>query len=91
MTSEEQIRERTEDLVRRHGEVVRKTYAAREILNCCIEKVNAMLEDGRLDYACGGTMVDVYSIARYICQPKAEDFKARREKAIQKSGCRWRV
>lgn len=78
-------------MIARHGEVVRKTYAANKILHCCLAKINDMLEDGRLDYACGGTMVDVCSIARYICQPKKEDFRARQRRAVQKSGCRWRV
>lgn len=90
MTSIEQIRERERDMVAMHGEVCSKAEAGR-ILHVATNTVRAMLEDGRLDAACQGTRVDVRSIARYILSPAKANAKARREKAIQKSGCRWRV
>lgn len=82
--------ERMNDMLERYGEVCRKSDAGR-ILHRSPATINAMLDDGRIDYACGGEMVDVRSIARYICKPKAEDFKARQTKAKRKSGCEFRV
>lgn len=80
------MQEREALLVREHGEVVTYTEAGR-ILSRSIKTVKAMLEDGRIDYACAGTMVDVRSIARYIAAPKQEDFNAR----VRKSGRKWAV
>ena len=37
--------------------------------------------------ACAGEMVDVRSIAAYICQPKQADFEAR----VRRSGRVWAV
>ena len=82
--------ERTECLVEKYGEVCKKAKAAR-ILGCSQPKVYAMLRDRRLDSACGGKMVDVRSIARYICAPEAEDFRARTERAREKRGCKYSV
>jgi hypothetical protein len=39
-----------------------------------------MLADGRIEEACAGSMVDVRSIARYISQPRQEDFQAKQRK-----------
>ena len=78
--------EREDLLVDRYGEVVNFTTAGK-ILSRSIKTVKAMLEDGRLDYACAGTSVDVRSIARYIVAPKQEDFRAR----TRKSGRKWTV
>lgn len=74
------LSDRTADMVDRYGEAVKYTTAGR-ILDRDARTIKAMLADGRLDAACGGTMVDVYSIARYICQPAAENAKARMRKA----------
>lgn len=78
--------EREDLLVDRYGEVVNFTTAGK-ILGRSIKTVKAMLEDGRIDYACAGTSVDVRSIARYIMAPKQEDFKAR----VRKTGRKWTV
>ena len=80
--------ERTADMVARYGEAVKYTTAAR-ILDRKDDTIRAMIADGRLDSACGGTMVDVYSIARYICAPAAENTKARLRK--QGRDTRWAV
>ena len=82
--------ERLNDMLNRYGEVCRKSDAAR-ILHRCPTTINQMLKDGRIDYACGGEMVDVRSIARYIATPAAEDSRARRERAMNRNGCRFRV
>lgn len=52
-----------------------------------------VLEDGRLKYACEGTMVDVRSIAEYIERPKQIDFETRLAKRREKAGieCEWHV
>lgn len=84
------IAERTDLLVDRHGEVCTRTDAAR-ILGRSVNTVKAMLRDGRLDTACGGTMVDVRSIARYICQPAESDFEARKQRYKQRRGSGWAV
>ena len=78
--------EREDLMTAQYGEVCTKTIAGR-ILSRSTQAITAMLKDGRLDEACGGKMVDVRSIARYIMAPKAEDHKAR----IRKAGRRWYV
>lgn len=79
-------REREDLLVAQHGEVTTVTNAAR-VLSRARNTVLQMLKDGRLDYACGGTMVDVRSIARYIMSPRQEDFKAK----VRRSGRKYMV
>jgi len=82
------LKERTADMVARYGEAVKYTTAGK-ILDRSSQSIKDMLSDGRLDAACGGTMVDVRSIARYICAPAAENAKARMRK--QGSNTRWVV
>jgi len=77
------VEERTEMMVHMYGEVCTKAAAAR-ILGRNIKTVGGMLADGRIDYACAGTMVDVRSIAKYISQPKLEDFEARKRRIKMK-------
>ena len=84
------LSERTEALVERYGEVCTRVAAAR-ILGRSVNTVKAMILDGRLDIACEGTMVDVRSIARYICQPAAEDFEARKRRYKERRGSGWAV
>ena len=81
------IRERTEDMVTRYGEAVKLTTAAR-ILDRDRKTIYRMIEDGRLETACAGTMIDVYSIARYICQPAQDNRRARMHKPINPAS-RW--
>ena len=80
--------ERTADMVARYGEAVKLTTAG-HIIDRDRTTIKRMIADGRLDAACGGTMVDVYSIARYICAPALENTKAR----MRKQGLpdRWAV
>ena len=52
-------------MVRQHGEACTKAQAAR-LINCSPNTIRAMLADGRLLPACGGTRVDVRSLAAYI-------------------------
>ena len=78
--------DRLNDMLSRYGEVCTKTQAAR-ILGRSPKTVRAMLADGRLAEACGGSMVDVRSIAAYICQPRQVDEMARQ----RKMGRKWAV
>ena len=82
--------ERTDLMVDRYGEVCTKTEAAR-ILGRCVNSVKAMLDDGRLDTACAGRMVDVRSIARYICQPREAEFEARRLRMMARRESSWAI
>ena len=82
--------EREEYMTERYGEVCNKTAAAR-ILGCSIGKIKSMLKAGRIDTACGGTMVDVRSIARYICAPEQSEFEARKVRYKQRKGTNWAV
>ena len=78
--------ERMNDMLERYGEVCKRAVAAR-ILGCSPSKIKTMLTDGRLSGACGGTMVDVRSIAAYICKPKRADELARQ----RRMGRKWAV
>jgi hypothetical protein len=80
------LREREDLLVAQHGEVTTVSNTAR-VLSRARNTVVQMLKDGRLDYACEGTMVDVRSIARYIMAPKDADFKAK----VRRSGRKYMV
>lgn len=82
--------ERADHMVRLYGEVCTKTAAAR-ILGCAINTIYKMLDDGRLDAVCAGTMVDVRSIARYIAAPAKEDAEARKRKMQLKHNSNWSV
>lgn len=84
------LEERTNDMLDRYGECCNRTAAAK-ILGRSVSHIGTMLKDGRLEYACGGTMVDMRSIARYISQPKQEDFEARRRKAMLNNRSNWAV
>lgn len=77
-----------EALVDKYGEVCNKTRAAK-ILSKTTNTINAMIRDGRLNAACGGTMVDVRSIARYIAAPKDEEIAARIRRRIERTGSSW--
>ena len=78
--------DRMSDMLSRYGEVCKRSVAAR-ILGCSKGKIRAMLEDGRLELACGGTMVDVRSIAAYITRPREMNAEARQ----RKMGRTWAV
>lgn len=82
--------DRADVMVRLYGEVCTKTAAAR-ILSCATNTIYKMLDDGRLDAACGGTMVDVRSIARYVAAPAKEDQEARKRTMQTKRNCAWSV
>ncbi len=78
--------ERMNDMLERYGEVCKRAVAAR-ILGCSDSKIKNMIRDGRLETACGGTMVDVRSIAAYICQPRQANELARQ----RRMGRKWAV
>lgn len=78
------LQERETLLVAQWGEVTTVTLTASQILRRARGTVLQMLKDGRLDYACEGTMVDVRSIARYIMAPKKEDFEAKKRRSGRK-------
>lgn len=72
-------------LLNQYGEIVTKKDA-RAILGIGHEKVTQMLKDGRLDPACEGQMISVRSIARYMQNPKQQDWNAKmlaRQKALK--------
>ena len=52
-----------------------------------------MIKDGRLRMVCGGSMVDVRSIAEYIEQPAEMDEQARLKRRFERTGvsCRFHV
>ena len=74
---------RLDDMLDRYGEVCKRTMAAK-ILGCSAAKIKNMLTDGRLQFACGGEMVDVRSIAAYIEAPARKDFAARQKRLGRK-------
>ena len=78
--------DRMNDMLSRYGEVCTRAQAAR-ILGRSPKTVRAMLEDGRLETACAGEMVDVRSIAAYITAPRQADFEAK----VRRSGRVWAV
>ena len=80
------LNDRLTDMLERYGEVCTRVAAAK-ILGCCTGKIKNMLHDGRLETACGGTMVDVRSIAKYIAQPRQSDEAARQ----RRKGRKWAV
>ena len=71
--------ERESMMVAMHGEVCNRTVACK-ILSCSASSLRTMLGDGRIEPACGGRMVDVRSIARYIASPAEHDTEARKRK-----------
>ncbi len=78
--------DREEYMVEKYGECV-KIVQASKILNRDRTTIRKMCDDGRLEWTCAGTMVCVHSIARYMKQPKQENFKARQRRA----GRKWAV
>lgn len=84
------LKERTDDMLIRYGEVCRRSIAAK-ILHCDPRTINAMLDDGRLEWACRGEMVDVRSIARYICTPSEIEEEARKRRYCRRHNTRWCV
>ncbi|MBO7669703.1 MAG: hypothetical protein J6S60_03850 [Oscillospiraceae bacterium] len=83
-------RERLDDMLERYGEVVTKTRAAR-ILGRSPSGIRNMIADGRLDAACGGTMVDVRSIAAYVAAPGLMQEVGRINRIRRRTGSQWAV
>lgn len=73
---------RMEDMIKRYGECV-TVAAATRIMGRSRVTVRRMLDDGRIRWACAGTMVDVRSIAEYIEAPAQH--RARAAKRIGQS------
>jgi len=84
------MQDRLNDMLERYGEVCKRTVAAR-ILGKSTRTISNMLADGRLDAACAGEMVDVRSIARYICSPKQADSEVRLKKLAARHHSDWAV
>lgn len=82
--------ERLDDMLARYGEAVRQVDAAR-MLTVSRRTVAQMLADGRLRRCCGGTRVDVRSIAEYIAAPAAAEEEGRLERIRQRRGTAWAV
>ena len=82
--------ERADLMVRAYGEVCKRSDAAR-LLNVDSRTINAMLSDGRLDWACQGTRVDVRSIARFIAAPAEAEENARIERLKRRAGSEYVV
>lgn len=70
---------RLDDMLTRYGECVTVAAAAR-IMGRSRKTVKRMIDDGRMRWACAGTMVDVRSIAEYIESPVQADRRARAAK-----------
>ena len=71
---------RLDDMLTRYGECV-TVAAATRIMGRSRGTVRRMLDDGRIRWACAGTMVDVRSIAEYIEAPAQADHRARAAKS----------
>lgn len=84
------LKERTDMMVDRYGEVCTRSAAAR-ILGREARTVTKMIEDGRLEAACAGSMVDVRSIARYIQEPAQTNEEARKRRMKAKYGSEFAV
>ena len=70
---------RMEDMIKRYGECVTVAAAAR-IMGRSRNTVKRMIDDGRIRWACAGTMVDVRSMAEHIEAPAQADRSARTAK-----------
>lgn len=70
---------RLDDMLTRYGECVTVAAAAR-IMGRSRKTVQRMIDDGRIRWACAGTMVDVRSMAEYIESPVQADRSARAAK-----------
>ena len=70
---------RLDDMLTRYGECVTVAAAAR-IMGRSRNTVKRMIDDGRMRWACAGTMVDVRSMAEYIESPAQADRSARTSK-----------
>ena len=84
------LNDRVTVMVKLYGEVCTRKEAAK-ILGCAPPTISKMMQDGRLDSACAGSMVDVRSIARYIAAPEKEDFEARKRAKMRKYGSNYAV
>ena len=82
--------ERTNDMLNRYGEVCTRAKAA-HILGRSYQTIVNMLDDGRLQWACAGTMVDVRSIARYINQPRQVESERRARRIREKYNSEYSV
>ena len=71
---------RMEDMIKRYCECV-TVAAATRIMGRSRGTVRRMLDDGRIRWACAGTMVDVRPIAEYIESPAQADHRARAAKS----------
>ena len=82
--------QRVDDMLARYGEAVPKVVAGK-ILSRSPFTIRRMIDDGRLQSACAGDMVDMRSIADYICAPEQADRNARYRKRFEKTGSKYHV
>ena len=75
--------ERGDLMIEQYGEACTFAQASR-MLNHTPFTIKQMLEDGRLNYACEGTRVDVRSVAEYIMAPKQIDRATRNRKKARR-------
>lgn len=80
------IAEREKMMVAEYGEVCTQVQAGK-ILSRHPQTIRNMAADGRLAAACGGTMIDVRSIADYIMHQAENESETRR----RKRGRKWQV
>lgn len=84
------VKERTDIMVDRYGEVCTRAEAGR-ILGRDSRTIKKMIDEGRIADACAGTMVDVRSIAEYISAPASKDEAARIERVRQRYATKYAV
>ena len=82
--------ERVALMVRMYGECCTKAAAAR-VLGRNVRTISRMLDDGRIEYACAGTMVDVRSIVEYMYNTARIDEKVRVERVRRRYGTKYAV
>lgn len=84
------LEERIEYMTDRYGEVCTKGKAA-HILCRSTAMIRTMINDGRLEAACEGKMVELRSIARYINAPEEADFEAHKHRVETRYKSNWSV
>lgn len=80
-----ELRDREAEMVEQMGEACAFRTAARTI-SVGMDKLQTMLMDGRLRFACGKTRVDVRSLARYIEHGNEMDEQAAYNRRVKRQG-----
>ena len=82
--------ERSRILIEQYGESCTKAAAGR-IMGCDPRTISRWIDDGRIEDACGGTRVDVRSLARYLSAKKQIDEEARKRRLSLRYNCEFVV